>query len=476
MKKILLGIALLLPLLKVSAQESNGRAIPLKYGAQYTSKRTDDAMNKWRSNRFGQFIHWGLYAIPGGVWNGKTYNYAAEFLKSSANVPDVVWDSLMYQFNPVQFDAKKWARMAKNMGVKYMTITTKHHEGFCMWPSKYTDFNVGNSPYKKDLLKELVTAYNAEGIDVNFYYSVLDWHHPDWRYDIKTPEDSIAFSRYLTFAGSQLKELAINYPTVKAFWFDGTWDNSVKKNGRWTYEIEKMLKEVRPGVIVNSRLRADDFGKRHKDSNGQLMGDYESGYERRLPDPVNDLAVTKWDWEACMTIPENQWGYHKDWTISHIKTPVELLEMLANATSMGGNFLLNFGPAADGTFRQQEQDIATTIGKWMARYGKSIYDCDYVEMNKQDWGYFTGKKNTNQLNMIVFNTPINGLLKITAPKGMVLDKAAFMGGDGQTLQLEEVSKNQYHLHIPLKLYDLPPVIILDFHTGDAGKKYQDAKT
>lgn len=469
-------MVLLLPLLKVGAQGSNSSAIPLKYGAQYTGKRTDDAMNKWRSNRFGQFIHWGLYAIPGGVWNGKTYNYAAEFLKSSAHIPTPVWDSLMYQFNPVKFDAKKWARMAKNMGVKYMTITTKHHEGFCMWPSKYTDFNVGNSPYKRDLLKELVTAYNAEGIDVNFYYSVLDWHHPDWRYDIKNAADSVAFARYLVFAGNQLKELATNYPTVKAFWFDGTWDNSVKKNGRWTYEVEKMLKEVRPGVIVNSRLRADDYGKRHKDSNGQLMGDYESGYERRLPNPVKDLNVTQWDWEACMTIPENQWGYHKDWTISHIKTPVELLEMLVNATSMGGNFLLNFGPAGDGTFRAQEQDIATAIGKWMSRYGSAIYDCDYTGLEKQDWGYFTGKKNTKQLNMIVFNMPVSGVLKINAPAGMVLDKAAFMDNKGQPLQLEEVSKNQYQLHVPLKLYEWPPVIIVDYHTGTASNKYQDAKT
>lgn len=330
----------------------------LKYGAHSEGKREDAAMQKWRSNRFGQFIHWGLYAIPGGVWNGKVYNYAAEFLKSSAKISSETWDSLMYQFNPKEFNAKAWAKMAKNMGVKYMTLTTKHHEGFCLFPSRYTDFDISNTPYKKDILKEIVDAYNAEGIDVNFYYSVLDWHHPDWRYDITSTADSIAFARLLDYAKNQLRELAENYPTVKGFWFDGTWDNSVKKNGKWTYEVEMMLKQIRPGVVVNSRLRADDLGARHKDSNGKLMGDYESGYERRLPDPVKDLQVINWDWEACMTIPENQWGYHKDWSISHIKTSNELIEMIVKTVSMGGNFLLNFGPSGTGAFRIEEQKIA----------------------------------------------------------------------------------------------------------------------
>lgn len=150
----------------------------------------------------------------------------------------------------------------------------------------------------------MVKAYNDEGIDVHFYFSVMDWSHLDWRYDVKTPEDSAAFSRFLTFTDNQLKELATLYPTVKDFWFDGTWDASIKKNGWWTAHVERMLKEMLPGVTINSRLRADDYGKRHFDSNGHLMGDYESGYERRLPDPVKDLKVTRWDWEACMTVPE----------------------------------------------------------------------------------------------------------------------------------------------------------------------------
>ncbi|WP_119080472.1 alpha-L-fucosidase [Chitinophaga alhagiae] len=452
----------------VSAQE-----VTLKYGAQYTGKRTDEAMNKWRGNRFGQFIHWGLYAIPGGVWEGKTYNYAAEFLKSSAKIPTSTWDSLMYQFNPVKFNARQWAKMAKQMGAKYMTITTKHHEGFCLWPSRYTDFNIGHTPYKKDILKELVDAYNAEGIDVNFYYSVLDWHHPDWRYDIKSAEDSIAFRRFLTFAGNQLRELATNYPTVKGFWFDGTWDNSIKKDGWWTLEMEQMLKQVRPGVVVNSRLRADDFGKRHIDSNGKLMGDYESGYERRLPHPVKDVQVTKWDWEACMTVPENQWGYHRDWSVSHVKSPLELLEMLVHTTSMGGNFLLNFGPAGDGSIRAEEQHIARTIGIWMQQNGPAIYDCDYAGWDKQDWGYFTKPRSGGRVNMVVFNIPVSGLLKVKVPAGTKIAKATLAG---KSMKVEEIAKDQFFIHLPQQAYKMPPVIILETGAGKGNAQYQEAKT
>ncbi|WP_341835801.1 alpha-L-fucosidase [Chitinophaga pollutisoli] len=448
--------------------------VPLRYGAQYTGMRTDEAMQQWRSHRFGQFIHWGLYAIPGGVWNGKTYNYAAEFLKSSARIPTATWDSLMYQFNPREFDARAWAKMAKQMGARYMTITTKHHEGFCLWPTKFTDFNISNTPFRRDILKELVDAYNAEGIDVNFYYSVLDWHHPDWRYDIKSPEDSVAFRRFLDFAGNQLKELATNYPTVKAFWFDGTWDSSIKKNGWWTLEAEQMLKSVRPGMIVNSRLRADDFGKRHFDSNNQLMGDYESGYERRLPNPVKDLQVTKWDWEACMTVPENQWGYHRDWTVSHVKSPLELLEMLVHATSMGGNFLLNFGPDGNGGFRNEERHIAQFIGKWMEKNGPVIWDCGYAGWEKQDWGYFTRKNGSAHVNMIVFNKPVSGLLKVKV-KGDVKILSAKAGG--KAYRVEEIAKNEYFIHFTDRKMTEPRVIVLETaKASEAADKYQDART
>ena len=446
--------------------------ISLKYGADRLGKRQDDAMCKFRENRLGAFIHWGLYAIPGGEWNGKMYSGAAEWLKSWAKVPSSEWLKLMDKWNPEKFNAKQWAKMAKEMGVKYVKITTKHHEGFCLWPTKYTEYNVLNTPYKKDILGELVEAYNAEGIDVHFYFSVLDWSHPDWRYDIKSEEDEIAFRRFLDFTENQLKELATLYPSVKDFWFDGTWDESVKKNGWWTAHVERMLKEMIPRVTINSRLRADDYGKRHFDSNGHLMGDYESGYERRLPDPVKDLKVTKWDWEACMTVPENQWGYHKDWSLSYVKTPYEVLERIVHAVSMGGNMVVNFGPQPDGDFRKEEKELAKSIGKWMKKYGEAIYGCDYAGWDKKDWGYYTS--NGENVYMVVFNVPYSNKLNVKVPKGINILSAKVL--NGETLNVREISLNEFNIDMPNSVSNEPFVIKLNVEKKETTNKYIKALT
>ena len=423
--------------------------IPLKYGAERLGKRQDADMKKFRDNRLGAFIHWGLYAIPGGEWNGKVYPGAAEWLKSWAKVPADEWLALMDQWNPEKFDAKAWAKMAKQMGVKYVKITTKHHEGFCLWPSKYSQYTVAQTPYKKDILGELVKAYNDEGIDVHFYFSVMDWSHPDYRYSIKTKEDEEAMARFFEFTDNQLKELATRYPTVKDFWFDGTWDASVSKNGWWTAHVEKMLKELIPGVTINSRLRADDLGKRHFDSNGHLMGDYESGYERRLPDPVKDLKVTRWDWEACMTVPENQWGYHKDWSLSYVKTPLEVLERIVHAVSMGGNMVVNFGPQAD------------------------IYGCDYAGWEKQAWGYYTRKG--DDVYMVVFNAPYSKKLTVKVPKGIKVVKATVLNGN--EVDVTETTRNEYNVDMPSRDPGEPFVIKLQIEKATSTiDKYRDALT
>ena len=447
--------------------------VPLKYGATRLEKRQDDAMRKFRDNRLGAFIHWGLYAIPGGEWDGKVYRGAAEWLKSWAKVPSAEWLELMKQWNPTRFDARAWARMMKEMGARYVKITTKHHEGFCLWPSEYSPYTVAHTPYGKDILGELVKAFNDEGLDVHFYFSVMDWSHPDWRYDIKTPEDSVAFRRFLAFTDNQLRELATRYPTVKDFWFDGTWDASIKKNAWWTAHAETMLKELLPGVTINSRLRADDYGKRHFDSNGHLMGDYESGYERKLPDPVRDLRVTQWDWEACMTLPENQWGYHKDWSLSYVKTPVEVLDRIVHAVSMGGNMVVNFGPQADGDFRPEEKEMAEALGRWTARYGTCLYGCDYAGLPKQDWGYYT--RRGDDVFMVVFNRPYSGWLTVKTNKGQRATAAALL--DGTPLRVVETTSNEYNVAMPSTDPGEPFVIRLTLTTtGKANNQYREALT
>lgn len=472
LKRIFFTAALALTVLGSAAQEQKAE-IPLTCGATNMGKRQDAAMQRFRSNRLGAFVHWGLYAIPGGEWNGKTYSFAAEWLKASAGVSTEDWMALMKQWNPKNFKPKEWARMFKNMGVRYVKITTKHHEGFCLWPSKYSSYTVAQTPYKKDILGEIIKAMDEAGIDVHLYFSIMDWSHPDWRYDIRSTEDSIAFERFKVFTENQLRELATRYPTVRDFWFDGTWDQSVVKNGPWTAHLEKMLKEMLPGVTVNSRLRVDELGSRHVDSNGRLMGDYESGYERKLPDSHTDLRVTQWDWEACMTVPENQWGYHKDWSLSYVKTPQEVLERIVHAVSMGGNMVVNFGPKGDGSFRKEEQDLAEAIGRWMKRYGECIYGCDYAGLPKQDWGYYTQKGDS--LYMVVFNRPYNGFLTVKTDDARQIRRAALL--DGTTLKVTETTKNEYNVSLPANAPGEPFVIRL-FTTdkNDGGKQYREALT
>ena len=448
--------------------------VKLEYGADRLGKRYDKAMQKFRDNRLGAFVHWGLYAIPGGEWNGKIYPGAAEWLKSWAKVPAKEWLKLMDQWNPEAFNAKQWARMFKDMGVKYVKITTKHHEGFCLWPSKYTEYTIANTPYRKDILGEMVKALDKEGIDVHFYFSVMDWSNPDYRYDIKSEEDQVAFERFLKFTEDQLRELATEYPSVKDFWFDGTWDKSMKKNGWWTARVERMLKELLPGVTVNSRLRADDYGKRHFDSNGHLMGDYESAYERRLPDPVKDLHVTNWDWEACMTIPENQWGYHKDWSISYVKTNIEVLENIVHAVSMGGNMVVNFGPQPDGDFRSEEKQLTQYIGKWMKKNGECIYGCDYAGWAKQNWGYYT-RNAKGEVYMVVFNEPYSGMMRVRVPSGIQIENGVTL--DGTAVKVIETTRNEYNVAVPAVKHCEPWVIRLKVKTTKGNtSKYRAALT
>lgn len=447
--------------------------IPLKYGADRLGKRQDAAMQRFRDNRLGLFIHWGLYAITGGEWENKIYSGPSSFLQKSAKIQPTEWMKLINKWNPKNFNAPSWAKVIKKMGVKYVKITTKHHDGFCLWPSEYSKYTVAQSPCKRDVLGELVEALDKEDIDIHFYYSILDWSHPDYRYSIKTKEDSIAFSRFLVFAENQVKELALRYPTVKDFWFDGTWDESFKANGWWSAHIERLLKEMIPGITVNSRLRADDYGKRHFDSNGHLMGDYESGYERRLPDPIKDINITRHDWESYMTLPENQWGYHKDWTLSYVKTPFEAIQRIAHATSMGGNMVINFGPKPEGDFRQEELRMADFVGKWMQKYGECIYGCGYAGFAKQDWGYYTRGKD-GEVYMIVFNVPFSGKLTLQVPKGVQVEKAVLLDGNGE-VDVVETTRNEYNVSMPDRAFREPFVIKLQLRmTTDSKDKYMDA--
>lgn len=406
-------------------------SIPLKHGAHRTTNRTDKDMERWRDYGLGQFIHWGVYAIPGGTWNGKTYTGAAEWIRSWSEIPNKVYDNLYKEFNPVDFSAKKWAKLAKEMGVKYMIFTTKHHDGFCMWPSKYTDYTIANTPYKTDIVKELVDAYTAEGIDVYLYFSIIDWSHPGYvsggninSPDVKktfqtqenynpfsSKEQELKYEEFKTFTRNQLLELLDNYKTIKGLWFDGSWDVAWVKNAAWVDTLGLELRAKHPGLIIGSRFRSDELGNRHQDANGNLIDDYDQRYERNLP---KDFAETKgFDWDCVMTIPENQWGYHSDWSLTYVKTPYDLIEMMARANSMNGNFVVNFGPDGKGNIRKEEVNIAKEMGKWMAKNKDAVQGVRRSILEKQDWGYATQKGDIVYLT--VFHKQVNNMLRVKIP-------------------------------------------------------------
>jgi alpha-L-fucosidase len=479
MKKFCTAAAGALLLLQLHSQAqttpSAKESITLTHGAHRIGNRTDADMERWRSLRLGQFIHWGLYAIPGGEWKGKTYNGAAEWIRSWKEMPQADYDNLYKQFNPVNYHPEQWAQQAKDMGAGYMIITTKHHDGFCLWPSKYSRYTVAAAPWKKDIIGPMVDAYNKKGIDVYLYFSIIDWNHPDWRASLKTPADSIAYNRFKVFVKNQLQELLVKYPTVKGFWFDGTWDDSWKNDGAFSDELEQYLQKIHPGLIIGSRLRADEKGARHFDTNGRLMGDYEQGWERKLPEKFADIHGN--DWEGVMTIPENQWGYNAKWA-GHIKTSNELIEMLVKSTSLGGNFVINFGPKSDGTFRAEEVQRMQEIGQWMTINGNAIRSGGYAGFEKQDWGYYIRKGATDSVFMVVCNVPVSGQLRVKLPAATTLSQASLLENPAQPLTKEVIGRNEYFIHLNATSSPTPVVILLQTNRSNSRDNghFEKAKT
>jgi len=487
MRKSSIIISLILCVLSfgsVQAQTTKRASVPLEHGAHRIGPRTDAAMQKWRDYGLGQFIHWGVYAIPGGHWNGEVYRGAAEWIRSWDKMPKSDYDNLYKQFNPKNFNAKQWAKQAKDMGVKYMIITTKHHDGFCLWQSKYTDYTIANTPYKKDIIKELVDAYNAEGIDVTLYFSIIDWNHKGYRSTPpKTDEEKASYEEFKQFTRNQLIELLQNYPTTIGLWFDGTWDQAWIQQAAWVDSLETELRAMHPGLIIGSRFRADENGKRHYDSNGDLIGDYDQTWERNMPETTAELNGV--DWDCVMTIPENQWGYHSDWSLTYVKKPFELIEMLVKAVSLNGNFVLNFGPDGNGTIRPEETQIAAEIGAWMKVNSEAIYGCHHSSWEKQGWGYYTQNASLRQY-LTVFNHPLNNLVRVKVPKCtddsniIIVEKAYFLDGK-QNAVVKKAGRDKYgniyyDIESPAPKSLLPYVIVLD--TKEVKKneadKYQQA--
>lgn len=342
-----------------------------------TPAQKAERLKWWTDARFGMFIHWGLYALPA----------RHEWVKSHEKITDAAYQKYFDNFNPDEFDPKKWAKEAKAAGMKYAVLTTKHHEGFCLFDSKYTDYKATNTKAHRDLVKEFVEAFRAEGIKIGFYYSLLDWHHPDYTIDDvhpQRPADSLKgeqkdeayaalnkgrdMNKYRQYLKDQITELLTNYGKIDILWLDWTWgrdDKYGKHSEDWdAVNLIKLVRKLQPGIIVNNRLGLENDG-------------YADGGDFVTPEQVKPKELLQYKgkyWETCQTF-SGSWGYYRDentW-----KNQKQLLDLLITSTANGGNLILNVGPTARGEFDYRATRALDSLAYWMHENNQAIYNCTY---------------------------------------------------------------------------------------------------
>ncbi len=371
---------------------------------EWAQTTRDERLGWFRDARFGMFIHWGLYAVPGGVWNGTNHAGAGEWLMHSAKVTPSDYAPLQAQFNPVEFNADEWVRIAKAAGQKYIVITSKHHDGFALFDSALTDWDVMGTPFKRDIIKELADACEREGIVFCVYHSIMDWTHPDYlprRSWDHRPTETANFDRYREFMKGQLSELLSGrYGNMGILWFDGEWE------GTWNHEmgldLARHIRSLQPSIIINNRVDKGRRGMDGLDGEGEWEGDYGTP-EQEIP--ANGLPGV--DWETCMTM-NGSWGFHQN--DHNWKSAESLVRNLGDIASKGGNFLLNVGPQPDGRIPQASIDRLTAMGDWMETNGESIYGTAASPFNRApSWGRVTQKplpEGKTRLYLHIFDWPV----------------------------------------------------------------------
>lgn len=310
----------------------------------------------FRHDRFGMFIHWGLYALPA----------RHEWIRNRERISNEDYEKYFKHFDPDLYDPTLWAKAASDAGMKYFVITTKHHEGFCLWDSEYTDYKAPNTPYGKDVLTPMVKAFRNENMKVGFYHSLIDWHHPDFTTDQLHPMRDNAeyrakdkdrnFEKYVAYLHAQTKELMTKFGKVDILWYDFSYEGKGKE--QWhSEELIKLIRSYQPHIIIDDRLQIDQDVKTP---------------EQAMPDEWVKVGGMPVVWEGCHTF-SGSWGYYRDeesW-----KSVGQLIVMLIDSVSKGGNLLLNVGPTGRGEFDSRALERLKGMGEWMKRHGRSIYGC-----------------------------------------------------------------------------------------------------
>lgn len=363
-------------------------------------------MTWYTQARFGMFIHWGLYAIPA----------RGEWVRSVERIPKEDYMKYFEEFDPVDYDPKKWAKAAREAGMKYVVLTAKHHDGFCLFDSKYTDFKSTNTKCGRDLVAEYVEAVRGEGLKVGLYFSLLDWYHEDYPHygDQHHPmrenpaygNEGRNFDRYLTYLHNQVRELCTNYGKIDILWFDFSYGEGADamRGEKWRgSELVDMVRTLQPGVIIDNRLEVsgEGFGSLWEGNPTPYHGDFVSPEQIIPPNGLLDKNGRDLVWEACITM-NNNWGYCEN--DRFFKPSSMLIKKLVECVSKGGNLLLNVGPDARGNIPEESLSILSDIGDWMRKNSKSIYGCGKAGLPKPDVGRIT--RNGNKLYYHLFENTV----------------------------------------------------------------------
>ena len=394
-------------------------------------------MEWYTQARFGMFLHWGLYSIPA----------RGEWMRSFEKLTDEEYGKYFEEFNPVDYDPKKWAKLAKKAGMKYMVLTAKHHDGFCLFDSGYTDFKATNTKCGRDLIKEYVEAVRAEGLKVGLYYSLLDWHHEDYPHfsdgahpmyqNPAYPDEGRVWERYVEYLHNQVRELCTNYGKIDILWFDYSFgEYSGEKWG--ATRLVNMVRQLQPGVIIDNRLEVSGSGLGSLASGNPLPyhGDFVSPEQIIPQEGIRDINGNPLIWEACFTMNDS-WGYNlKD---KYFKPAPMLIRKLVECVSKGGHMLLNVGPDARGNFPEESVSRLKEIGKWMEKNGESIYGCGMSDMPRPDFGRITQKG--NKLYYHIFDNTIGPVPLIGIEKKDVKKIRLISAGAEVPIADNWVSKN-----------------------------------
>lgn len=421
-----------------------------------TPQQKEVRMQWWTDARFGMFIHWGLYALPA----------RHEWVKNHERMTNAQYQKYFDEFDPDHFEPKKWAKEAKAAGMKYAVLTSKHHEGFCLFDSKYTDYKATKTKAHRDLVKEFVDAFRAEGIRVGFYYSLIDWHHPDFTIDRVHPlrpadeNDSAAyaklnkgkdFSKYREYLFHQVRELLTNYGKIDILWLDFSYPGKFGKGHEdWhSKELLAMIRKLQPGIIVDNRLD---------------LNHYADGYDFETPEQVSPETLEKYrgkTWETCQTF-SGSWGYYRDET--SWKTHRQLLDLLISSVSNGGNLILNVGPTARGEFDYRAENALDSMGYWMHANNKAVYNCTFApDTYKVPEGTkLSYNPTTKRLYVFLYQYPENGTLVLPGYNNKV-KYTQFLNDDSELkYKVSDSNSNDLVLNIP-KLkppYEIPVVEVI----------------